>query len=290
MRDKLIFYFFTLFAFISINTQGQKLQEIKFSKADTSLADCEFVYPNFKASNYLDSLRITFKIDQVVSNCKSDLDKVIALLAWTNKQWEHNGLNEPTKNDAISILYEAGKGQNFRCVEYGIVLAASLNSIGITARSIGLKTKNVETQKSGAGHVATEAYLNDLGKWIFIDPQMNLIPTLNGIPLNAVELNRALYANPSSVIYLNENGEASNSRKKRYNKWIAPYLFYFDVKIDNRYGIDKEEIVCCNGKRVLQLVPLGEKNPSIFQINFKMDYCVYTHNLELFYSKPVNLK
>jgi len=100
-----------------------------------------------------------------------------------HNQWQHNGNNEPHKNDVTSILEEVKEGKNFRCVEYGIVVAACLNSIGLKARQLNLKTKDVETTEYGAGHVVTEVFLNDLKKWMFIDGQFDAMPLLDGIPL-----------------------------------------------------------------------------------------------------------
>jgi len=100
------------------------------------------------------------------------------LLNWTNKRWEHSGNNTPKESDAISILKEAETGKKFRCVEYAIVLSSALKSIGIPARTLGLKTKDVDKTRYGAGHVVTEAYLTDFNKWIFLDGQMNYAPFL----------------------------------------------------------------------------------------------------------------
>ncbi|MDD4190907.1 MAG: hypothetical protein PHI28_06235 [Mangrovibacterium sp.] len=45
----------------------------------------------------------------------------------------------------------------------------------------------------GAGHVVTEAYSKELDEWIFIDPQFNIIPVLNGCPLNGVEFQNEIF-------------------------------------------------------------------------------------------------
>lgn len=58
---------------------------------------------------------------------------------WVHHQWRHDGGNEPIKNDAISILEEARTGKNFRCVEYGTVVTACLNAVGLNSRVLGLK-------------------------------------------------------------------------------------------------------------------------------------------------------
>ena len=72
--------------------------------------------------------------------------------------------------------------------------------------------------------------------------------------------------------------------KRRYTKWIYPYLYYFDVNFDNREGISDKKLI--DGKRSLMLVPLGAKKPTVFQIRFPMNDFIYTHSLEDFYKKP----
>lgn len=207
------------------------------------------------------------------------MDKTLKILNWVHNQWQHNGNNEPRKNDAISILEEVKEGKNFRCVEYGIVVAACLNSIGLKARQLNLKTKDVETTKSGAGHVVTEVFLNDLKKWVFIDGQFDAMPVLDGIPLNAVEFQKAIAENFDKL----EIKTSSDIQKTYYTNWVYPYLYYFDIFFDNREGKNKQSI---DEKTSLMLVPLGAKCPTVFQIRFPLDHFKYTYSLEDFYVQP----
>ena len=80
-------------------------------------------------------------------NCysKNDIDKALILMSWTHNKWKHNGNNQPKEANALYILEQADNGEQFRCVEYRIVLSATLNSINIPTRTLGLKTKDVET-------------------------------------------------------------------------------------------------------------------------------------------------
>jgi len=85
-------------------------------------------------------------------------------------------------NDAISILKEAEEGRQFPCFAFAIVLRDQLNAMGFNARTVYLKSKNARRSKYPPGHVATEVYLNDLKKWVFIDGQFNVLPILDEIP------------------------------------------------------------------------------------------------------------
>ncbi|MDR2148686.1 MAG: transglutaminase-like domain-containing protein [Tannerella sp.] len=241
--------------------------------------DINFWYEENENNEYLELLRSKYPIDSLIKNTQSDTEKVLNILNWVHRQWRHDGNNEPTSNDAISILDEAKTGKNFRCVEYGIVAAACLNAVGLKSRVLALKTKDAETAQSGAGHVVTEVFLNDLKKWVFIDGQHDAMPVLNGVPINAVEFQKAIVENFDQLEI-----KSSFIGKERYTNWIYPYLYYFDVNFDNREGTDDKQLI--DGKRSLMLVPLGAKNPTVFQIRFPIDRTKYTHSLQDFYEPP----
>lgn len=241
----------------------------------------KFVQNSATEEAYLDELRTKYNLNDLIKDCKTDLEKTVKILNWVHKQWDHNGNNTPIKSDAISILEEVKTGKKFRCVEYGIVSAACLNAIGLKARVIGLKMKDVETVPYGAGHVVAEVYLPEFKKWVFIDGQWDVIPVLNGIPLNAVEFRNAIASN-----YLNLKIKSlSGANQMFYINWIYPYLYYIDTKFDNR-SIVTGDIFKIENRGSLMLVPEGAKNPSIFQIKNKIDYCFYTNNINDFYSEP----
>lgn len=144
---------------------------------------------------------------------------------------------------------------------------------------LGLKMKDVETIESGAGHVAAEVFLNDLQKWAFIDGQFAVMPLLNGVPLNAVEFQKAIAENYGQLEI-----QSPVSDKKEYIEWIYPYLYYFDVHFDNREGSETRRQV--KGKSALMLVPSGAKYPTVFQRKYPLNHFLYTHSLKDFYAQP----
>lgn len=244
-----------------------------------------FQYSDTTANEFLKELRSSYRIDKLVAEDNSEFEKIKSILDWTNSQWNHNGNNSPSKSDALTILKEAKEGKQFRCVEYGIVAASAMNSIGIPARTLGLKSRDVEKVRRGAGHVVTEAYSKELGKWIFMDPQMNIIPVLNGVPLNGVEFQREIYNKNPELKLINKQGELNSEDKRNYIKWIGKYLFYFDVLFDQK-TLDSDKFKSINGMTKLTLVPVGYKEPKIFQRRSKINYSYYTNSLNDFYRKP----
>jgi hypothetical protein len=244
----------------------------------------KFVYSDTTGNLFLRQLREEYNLLELIKDCPTDLKKLFEIVNWTSKQWKHSGQNTPSANDALTILKEASEGKRFRCVEYGIVLCSALNSIGLKARVLALKTKTVETEKYGAGHVLTEVFLQDFGKWTIADGQFNLVPFSNGKPLNAIEFQDVIVTG-KEIKLCNLNGLVSQKLKNKYLNFVPRYLYYFDVPFDNRQGTVSNKIKIKDKTR-LMLVPYGSKNPEIFQINEKIDYCIYTNSIRDFYKIP----
>jgi hypothetical protein len=238
---------------------------------------------DYQSVPYFIKLKEQYPIDSCIKNAKNDASRVLNLLHWVHTRWKHNGNQSPQKNDAISILEEAKNGKGFPCFAYAEVLGAALNSIGLPTRRLALKTKNVETDPSASGHVVNEVFLRDIKKWVFVDPQEDIMPYLKNKPLNAVEFQQAITREPGNV----ELRSLSSISKLRYMNFVYPYLFYFDSNFDQRF-VEQPKIKHAN-KSSLMLVPKGSKNPTRagFYNNQPIDYCIYTGCREDFYKAPV---
>jgi len=264
-----------------------KLENLKHLDFDYEIKheQVQFLYSN-KNNEYLQVLSKKYSLEEKVTMTTNDLEKVIIITQWVNSLWKHNGTNQPIKSDALSILEEIKKGKNFRCVEFSIVNCACLNAIGIPTRTVSLKIKDVESIEYGAGHVVTESYLKDQKKWILSDPQFNVIVTdKNNIPLNLFEFQANITREENVKIISKAEVNFIPLDNNEYIKWIYPYLYYADIPFDNRYDTDKETIKN-KGKLKLMLVPTGAKNPTLFQIVNKIDYCIYSNNINEFYQIP----
>ncbi|WP_347159750.1 transglutaminase-like domain-containing protein [Pontibacter chitinilyticus] len=260
--------------------QGYSFQALAFDKSKKAPA-YTLQYEQNADNAYLQELRTRYNLDAVVAGAANDTEKALRMVHWVHQQWQHNGMNEPSNPDALTILSEAKEGKQFRCVEYGIVATTCLNAMGLPARVLGLKMKDAETIESGAGHVLLEVYLPDLKKWTLLDGQFDVMPVLNNVPLNAVEFQQAIAKHYDKL----EIRSLSGTSKAGYVKWVYPYLYYFDVKFDNREGVAFERVTV-GGKSSLMLVPVGAKQPTVFQKIRPIDYCQYTNAVADFYAAP----
>lgn len=285
MKKQLILIAVLISFFNPINAQpALKMAESVYTDVRTDSC-CTILYSDTAGNEFLRLFRNTYRLDELIENENSDLDRAVALLHWTNRQWEHSGGNSAGTSDAFEILERAAKGEGFSCAEYAIVFVTAANSVGIPARELNLKTKNVETAGSGAGHSLAEAYLSEQGKWVMLDPQMDLVTFIDDMPLNAVELKYTVNNQPEVVKVFYKGQWGSENLVGQVVSWYKPYLYFLDLAFDNRYGNAGDHE--CHGKDKLFLVPQGEDAPEVFQVKYPLEGFGSTYSVADFYQEPV---
>jgi len=222
-------------------------------------------------------LRREYGLDSLRADAPGDYELLQRIVHWTHQRWRHSGSHTPSRPDPLTILREAEAGARFRCVEYSIVAAACATALGLPARVLALKRRDVETAESGAGHVVVEVWLPSLRKWVFADPQWDAIPEREGVPLNAVEFRKALEDGARGLRI--RSGSLSWVSGRYYLRWVGPYLFYFDFALDQRFFVERSRRV--PGR--LMLVPRGAKRPTVFQRKYPIANCTYISNPDVFY-------
>jgi Transglutaminase-like superfamily len=86
------------------------------------------------------------------------------------------------------VLDRVERGDRFACLEYTIVLTQALNAVRIPARPISLLRSDYHAGM-GTAHAVTEAWIDDLGKWVLLDGQNGAVwRGADGIPLGTLEL------------------------------------------------------------------------------------------------------
>lgn len=180
-------------------------------------------------------LRKIYPLDAVVIGKRTQLERQLALLAWVHNRWPHDGYSEPSKPDALTILKEAKAGKHFRCVEYAIVLAQVLQSMGYPARVIGLSRDGM-SWGMGKGHVVTEAWNDELRKWFVLDGQNNAIWEEHGVPRDAAEIRDLIQRGKAGELRFVHRGSTwikDWKSEEQRNTWIK-YFHHLKYKYDNR--------------------------------------------------------
>ncbi|RTQ44891.1 transglutaminase domain-containing protein [Hymenobacter gummosus] len=248
---------------------------LRFSNAPTTVAAYDFRFST-PDDFYLQTLRDRYGLEAVAAKEQTTLGKVKALSLWVHNRLSHDGHTSTPKTDPMEILDHALLGKPVQCVEFGRVMAAVLTAMGMPARPLFLKAADADKRSSAGGHVLTEVWLDEFQKWAIVDSQWDVLPTLNGTPISAVELQHALAKDAPGL-----SGETSTDAKVRYYfRWLQPYLFYFDTPLDNRYGVKTMSTS-------LMLTPIGAKKLTMFQRTTKLHGMRYTNSTAVFYPNPL---
>lgn len=213
-------------------------------------------------SETLRTLRETYKLDAIVAGAADDLDRIRRMCRWVHGRTSHQGWDGDLPSDALGLLQVAEKGGQWRCVEYGIVLAGCLNAVGIPARQVGGQARDVETIAVGAGHVFAEAWIADRQRWMFVDAQMDIVGLdSDGTPMNSVEFRNSL-SRPTPPI--------------PYPLGLAFCMNYFVTGFE-----------AADGTRTrIMLGPIGSKMPTKFQRVPNRAPDRFTHRLADMYAPP----
>jgi hypothetical protein len=132
-------------------------------------------------------------------------------LDWVTHRWKHANAHMEI-DDAVECLHRVDEGQRFACVEYSLVLTQALNALGLPARRLWLYQDHYQVGM-GRGHVVSEAWIDDLNRWVVLDGQNGLYWTgEDGTLLGAVTLQQAVRSGaswPAYVTFRDDFDEAS---------------------------------------------------------------------------------
>jgi hypothetical protein len=95
-------------------------------------------------------------------------------LAWVTSRWRHTSANHAEQADGNLILDRVAHGERFACKEFTILLTQALNALRIPARRVALFRADHHAGL-GTGHAVTEAWIDDLGRWVLLDGQNGAI-------------------------------------------------------------------------------------------------------------------
>lgn len=125
------------------------------------------------------------------------LERVRALSTWLSTSWEHTDSDRAslyTPWDAETILAWGSRrvGHDGRipitmCVHYAVAFVTCCQALGIQARC-AVFASDINTFD---GHFTAEVWFEDLGKWVFVDPNSDLLFCRDGVPMSISEIQAA---------------------------------------------------------------------------------------------------
>lgn len=263
-----------LFLCMGVFAQGKQLKKIMIVETNNPVLN--YNHEKLRLPDSINTAEFSelkkYVLSRTTIKSKSEPALYFELMDWVSKQWEHNGWHAaPDTLNSLGILKSAhNDGQEYRCVEYGIVLNDILNSFGYTARTVGLKHLDVDYGGAGMGHVATEVWSNNLNKWIFLDPQFGIYAHKENVPLNIYEIFQIKKSGDFVKIEFLE--VTTNKPNNEYGSgFLTNYLGYINISQNNK-GL----------KYALALKMEGERDYLTFQA-FPSSKTSFTTNVEDIY-------
>ena len=262
LRNRLIIGIGLVFIGIFAFGQEQKLKKIIIIEENNPILNFNYKYIGLPDSiNTVEFSELKkYVLSKTTIKSKDEPELYFELMEWVSKQWKHNGWHSaPDSLNSLGILKSANnEGQEYRCVEYGIVLNDVLNSFGYLARTVGLKHIDADYGGAGMGHVATEVWSNNLQKWIFLDPQFGIYAKKDSVILNIFDIYKIKSENKFNEIEFVE--VAKNKPNNKYGKdFLTNYLGYIDIN-QKRNDLSYSLALKMEGKRdflTFQAFPSG---------------------------------
>jgi hypothetical protein len=150
-------------------------------------------------------LREEFGLGNVVADCASEFEAVLALKRWVRGRWNHGWSRSfTTVKDGLDILREAARGEQFCCGHYTRVLLDCCTALGWPARQVGLAIANCEFPRDynvgNVGHSVAEVWSNEHRKWVVLDTDVNCHYECDGVPLSALEVRDAWLSGQANAV------------------------------------------------------------------------------------------
>ncbi len=266
--------------FIIIAATGCTKSRLEFDSFTPTSSS--FVYNNSDAKK-LNELYELVQPEKLFDQTDSEYLKIMKVSHFVYSFSEYDGKDNLSASDPISLFHEAKKGKTFRCVEYSVLIAGILQSIGFYARVVGLKMKDADIKESdyGAGHVVAEVFLPKYQKWVMIDGQWDAVIEYDGRPLNAVEVLQKIQ-NGKDVKIVGISWKSKLFFQRLYYKhWLKRYLYYFDTSTSNDLFSKEKK----TDDSTIMLHAKDAKKISSFQTSIELSIGKYTTNVQEFYPK-----
>lgn len=216
----------------------------------------------------LNELRRITNMDEWIDN-SNEFTKMMSISKWINNNIKHDGkLHTPYKNGIELLKIASSNGGFLNCRGIAVLanelnLAASLFSKFVICMQKEMRTDNY--------HVLNTVYINDLKKWVMIDPTYNVyLKNKSNEVLSIMDIRNSLRDNN----HLFSNKEANYYGKKLsvklYLRSLTKNFYRFSIPINSKFNGDQLN-------NIINLVPDKEKFPSIYSVD----------NPEQFWKEPI---
>jgi len=278
-----------------VAAQGQKVHLLAYDNGDAS-PWVEFFAFDSPGHPKLVQLRKEQKLDELIKDAKTDMDRAMALKRWVGSLWKFTTPEPATFSDwsAVALLARAKQGKYGWCGQAAMLFQQACLAVGLPARFIELGRPD-----SPACHFTTEVYLREHGKWAVVDatplPECDLYYAVNGVPQTALEMHRRVVArNMQGVSEVHPGGESKVEGQKQmaWGFYYVRWLTRCDVVTNTPKFYDLENVFDRRWHTVdwtdPETIPWEKQNHSVFWIRNERLSAWTTSDPEVMYWKPTD--
>lgn len=166
-----------------------------------------------------------------VAGAGDNLSKALNLLNWISTHIYYDGDYNSGASNAIDILeyaFDNGKDKGVNCRTLSVALVECCQAINLIARTVYIMPCSPYESEN---HVVCEVWIQELNKWIMLDPTYNgYIKDKDSNILNVFELRSVLSNEEQIILSDNFNLEIDVSNIEEVKAYYAKDLFFILIK------------------------------------------------------------
>lgn len=222
-------------------------------RKDFSTYKPQFTYESM-SSNPLKLLREKYNLDSIAGG-GNEISQLLELMHWLHNKVSHDGNHGNPKVKNADAMMEACKdgSRGLNCRGLAMTLNEIYLSMGFKSTYLTCLPKDsLDTEC----HVVNMVYVNELSKWVYLDPTHDAyVMNAKGVLLDPFEIREHLIADKTLILNPNANWNHRQSSTLDYyiKTYMAKNLYRFSTPLMSRY--DNETWKEGKKRAFVELVP-----------------------------------
>jgi hypothetical protein len=206
------------------DTIGPQVVVLEYDHGDVS-PWIEFFTFDSRHHPKLVQFRREYELDKLVENCRTDLERALAIKQWVSGALKFGTPAEDVFADwsAVALLARAKEGQVVWCGQAAMVFQQACWALGIPARYI-----ECGRPENPACHFTTEVFLSEFHKWAVVDAtpldDFDVYYTAKGVPQSALEMHRHVVEKTMDRVVEVHPDRSHPVKSKKSPAWSFYYL------------------------------------------------------------------
>jgi hypothetical protein len=213
---------------------GEELGQLKIQRQGDTISGLPAVEKRIAPREHLSADDVAFlrrEIGAEISTADPPWQRANKLRSWLARR-SRQGFPGLTTRNPREAYEQMKQGQPVLCGNLAQIYVALAESLGLTARTVGL---SVAVQNGLFGvdtHAAAEVWLPEMGGWIYEDPTFNCYWQIDDKPASAMQLHDAVMDQRPIDFYPDD--AATERRLKDY--YIDPRLYFRHISYEYKPG------------------------------------------------------